>query len=169
MEIERQFLVNNLPVLPAECDRLRQGYVALLPEIRIRQIGMHHFTLTVKRGAGLIREEWETEISRKEFDSLAQRLQPGTQLIEKRRYRIPLANGLAAELHVHEGHLTGFNYVEVEFPSTREAVSFIPPVWFGREVTEDARFSYGALAQSDGMKIVEQILREQSWKFRDIT
>ena len=87
MEIERQFLVDNLPQLPEKYELLRQGYVALWPEIRIRQIGDSRFWLTVKRGAGLVREEWETEISSQEFDSLAKRLCPGTCMIEKRRYK----------------------------------------------------------------------------------
>ena len=154
MEIERQFLVDRLPHLPEDCEFLRQGYVALLPEIRVRQIGDRRFQLTVKRGAGLVREEWETEISRQEFDSLSERLCPGTCMIEKRRYKIPLADGLVAELHVHAGHLAGFNYVEVEFPDVERAKQFVPPVWFGREVTEDARFSYGTLAQENGLEIL---------------
>ena len=158
MEIERQFLVNTLPALPTEYESLRQGYVAILPEIRIRQIGESQFTLTVKRGAGLVREEWETSISREEFDSLALRLYPNTKMIEKRRYRFPFANGGTAELHVHDGHLEGFNYVEVEFSTEAEAKAFEPPPWFGREVTEDVRFSYGTLAREDGMEIVRQIL-----------
>ena len=57
MEIERQFLVNDLPPLPAECETIRQGYVALEPEIRIRQIGTAQYVLTVKRGAGLVRRD----------------------------------------------------------------------------------------------------------------
>ena len=158
MEIERQFLVTELPPLPTECEFLRQGYVALLPEIRIRQIGESRFTLTVKRGAGLVREEWETDISRQEFDSLANRLLPETLVIEKRRYTIPLDNGAMAELHVHEEHLKGLNYVEVEFDTREAASAFIPPAWFGREVTEDARFSYGTLARKDGMEVIGQIL-----------
>lgn len=158
MEIERQFLVVALPPLPNEHDHIRQGYVALLPEIRIRQIGDSHFMLTVKRGAGLVREEWETEISREEFESLAGRLQPGTQMITKRRYHIHLADGLVAEFHAHEGHLTGFDYVEVEFTNIETAKAFEPPSWFGREVTKDARFSYGTLARNDGMEIVKQIM-----------
>ena len=168
MEIERQFLVKTLPVLPSEYESLRQGYVALLPEIRIRQLGGARFTLTVKRGAGLVREEWETEISRTEFDSLAMRLCPDTVMIEKRRYRILLADGHTAELHVHEGHLAGFSYVEVEFPTEQAANCFEPPAWFGREVTEDARFSYGTLARKDGMEFVRQILEGQEWKSKDI-
>ena len=159
MEIERQFLVDRLPQLPEEYELLRQGYVALLPEIRIRQIGDSHFWLTVKRGAGLVREEWETEISRQEFESLSERLCPGTCMIEKRRYKIPLADGLVAELHVHAGHLTGFNYVEVEFSDVEGAKKFVPPTWFGREVTDDVRFSYGTLAQARGMDIVREILQ----------
>ncbi len=161
MEIERQFLVKTLPALPTEYESLRQGYVALLPEIRIRQLSESRFTLTVKRGTGLVREEWETELSRQEFDSLAMRLCPDTVMIEKRRYRIPLADGYTAELHVHAGHLAGFSYVEVEFPTEAAAISFEPPLWFGREVTEDARFSYGTLAQKDGRKIVRQLMTEE--------
>jgi CYTH domain-containing protein len=161
MEIERQFLVDRLPQLPEKYELLRQGYVALLPEIRIRQIGDSHFQLTIKRGAGLVREEWEMEISRQEFDSLAKRLCPGTCMIEKRRYKIPLEDGWVAELHVHAGHLSGFNYVEVEFPDVETAQKFVPPSWFGGEVTEDARFSYGTLAQANGMEIVQELLQHK--------
>ena len=54
MEIERQFLASALPPLLKAYDRIRQGYVALLPEIRIRQIADSHFMLTIKHGAGLV-------------------------------------------------------------------------------------------------------------------
>ena len=168
MEIERQFLVKTLPALPPEYESLRQGYVAFLPEIRIRQIGESRLTLTVKRGAGIVREDWKTEISRTEFDSFAAHLCPDTAMIEKRRYCIPLTDGYTAELHVHGGHLLGFSYVEIEFPTEQVASGFEPPPWFGHEATEDVRFSYGALARKDGMEIVRQILNEQEWKFKDI-
>ena len=157
MEIERQFLVTELPSLPKEYESLRQGYVAFLPEIRIREINGSRFLLTVKRGAGLVREEWETDISRDEFDSLAARLYPETCMIEKRRYRIPLEDGRTAELHVHDGHLAGFSYVEVEFPTTENAEAFQPPSWFGREVTEEPRFSYMALVQGNAAEIVKHL------------
>ena len=82
MEIERQFLVTHIPSLPKEYESIRQGYVAFLPEIRIREINERRFLLTVKRGAGLVREEWETDILKAEFDSLAARLYPETCMIE---------------------------------------------------------------------------------------
>ena len=64
--------------------------------------------------------------------------------------------------------MAGFSYVEVEFPTEQAANCFEPPSWFGREVTEDARFSYGTLARKDGMEFVRQILEEQEWKSEDI-
>lgn len=161
MEIERQFLVNFIPPLPEDYEQLRQGYISLEPEIRIRQAGDHQFFLTVKRGNGLVREEWETEITVQEFVNLKERLQPGTLMIEKRRYRIALGNGLAAELHLHGRHLAGFHYVEVEFSSEEQARAFEPPDWFGREVTDDVRFSYGMLAKTDGLRMVKKLLEGQ--------
>ena len=158
MEIERQFLVETLPLLPDTYEELQQGYVSLEPEIRIRRIGNSQFLLTVKRGVGLVREEWETNISRQEYENLAARLYPETKMIEKRRYRVELKAGHIAELHVHGGHLAGFNYVEVEFSTVEEAKAFVPPYWFDREVTEDARFSYGTLAREDGMELVRRLL-----------
>lgn len=160
MELERQFLVEKLPVLPSIYEELQQGYVAPEPEIRIRKIGESHFVLTIKRGAGLVREEWETDISQQEYENLATRLYPGTRMIEKRRYHIALKDGRIAELHVHDGHLAGFNYVEVEFTTVEDAENFVPPEWFGREVTEDARFSYGTLAHEDGMELVRRLMAD---------
>lgn len=164
MEIERQFLVAAIPVLPRKYDSILQGYVSVLPEIRIRQVrtpdDTETFFLTVKRGTGLSREEWETQISSTEFAHLVERLEPDTDFIEKRRYFIPLEDGHVAEFHRHEAALKGFNYVEVEFASEEEAHAFMPPDWFGREVTEDPRFTYGRLVRADGPELAKEILAE---------
>lgn len=162
MEIERQFLVDAIPVLPREYDMILQGYVSTLPEIRIRQVrtpdNRERYFLTVKRGAGLSREEWETQITSTEFSHLIERLEPDTEFIEKRRYRLPLYDGRMAEFHRHEAALKGFDYVEVEFSSEEEARAFAPPAWFGREVTEDSRFTYSRLARVDGPELAQKIL-----------
>ena len=64
----------------------------------------------------------------------------------KRRHRIPVATGLTAELDVYEGPCSGLQTVEVEFSSESQADEFVPPVWFGREVTGDARYTNAGLA-----------------------
>lgn len=164
MEIERQFLVDIIPSLPNEYESILQGYVSLLPEIRIRAVrpmqGDEKFYLTVKRGSGLVREEWETAISSREFSHLVECLEHGTLFIEKRRYRLPLEDGHTAEYHRHGGHLKGFDCVEVEFDSEEEARAFEPPYWFGREVTEDARFTYGNLACVNGFQLAKMIMSQ---------
>lgn len=161
VEIERQFLVRQLPELPATGEYLAQGYLTWEPEIRFRSVNRTAFFLTVKRGAGLTREELEMGIDAEEYENLKARQLPGTLLIEKRRYRLPLEDGSVAELFVHEGALAGFCYVEVEFPNEENARRFRPPSWFGREVTDDARFSYGTLASSDGADIVRALVQEE--------
>ncbi len=72
--------------------------------------------------------------------------------------KLPQLPDTYEELHVHGGHLAGFSYVEVEFSTVEKAKGFVPPDWFGRKVTEDARFSYGTLANEDGMEVVRRLL-----------
>jgi CYTH domain-containing protein len=63
----------------------------------------------------------------------------------KRRYRIPIASGLTAELDVYKGVRAGLQVVEVEFSSESQASAFTPPPWFGQEVTHDARYTNAEL------------------------
>jgi len=64
----------------------------------------------------------------------------------KRRYRISIASGLIAELDVYEGVRAGLRVVEVEFSSESQARAFMPPPWFGQEVTQDVRYTNAELA-----------------------
>ena len=89
-EIERKFLVPNLPSLDGvRFAEIVQGYLAVEPEgaeVRIRRSGDRHYE-TVKTGAGLRRGELEIEITPGQFTALW----PATQnrRIEKVRYEIP--------------------------------------------------------------------------------
>jgi CYTH domain-containing protein len=47
---------------------------------------------------------------------------------------------------VYSGALTGLMVAEVEFPSEEAARAFVPPAWFGREVTNDSRYKNRRLA-----------------------
>lgn len=146
MEIERKFLIaasaSELPAGP--WTPLRQGYLASGPdgEVRLRDAG-GALTLTVKSGVGLVREEREVELTAPQFETLWP-LTEGRR-IEKQR-AVMLAGDLRYELDVFEGALAGLALAEVEFPSAEAARAFRPPVWFGAEVTEDARYSNAALA-----------------------
>ena len=147
IERERKFLVDEIPAdidLRDHCD-LRQGYlVAGAPAaVRVRDAGATGCTLTVKAGVGAERVELERPISREEFDA-AWPITEGRR-ITKRRHRIAL-EGHVIELDVFGGDLVGLVVAEVEFPTADALAEFVPPRWFGREVTDDDRYGNGALA-----------------------
>ncbi|MER7048135.1 CYTH domain-containing protein [Streptomyces jumonjinensis] len=150
VEIERKFLIQqddayrDLPAVP-----VRQGYLARGSdaEARIRSEGTD-LSLTVKKGSGLERLEFEVTIDREQFDALW----PATEgcRVRKARRAVPLAGGRTAYVDVFEGHLAGLITAEVEFPDRRGAASFEPPAWFGAEVTGDKRYSNQVLS-SEGL------------------
>ncbi|MCL2703567.1 MAG: CYTH domain-containing protein [Defluviitaleaceae bacterium] len=146
IEIERRFLPDypdfDLNVYPRV--EITQGYISFEPAIRLRGMGDEHY-LTVKTRGTIIRGEYEIPLSKGQFDFLWLKTEPGT--ISKTRYKIPLDAGLTAELDIYYGDLQGLITVEVEFPTVKEAQSFIPPWWFGKEVTDDHRYANNNLAK----------------------
>lgn len=146
-EVERKWLVTELPELTGlRGKEVRQGYIAVTPdgtEVRVRQKGDEYFQ-TIKSDGGLVRLELEIELTSAQYDVLWQAT-PGRRL-EKTRYEIAL-DGAKIELDVYKGDLAGLVVVEVEFASVRDSEKFLPPAWFGPEVTEDKRYKNKNLAQ----------------------
>lgn len=150
-EIERKFLINTLPeamdLSGYACYEIEQAYISRNPTIRIRKLNETHI-FTFKQAAtgadGLERFEFERELSRAEYENLLSKTEG--YIIKKKRYIIPLENGLKAELDIYEDQLEGFMNVEVEFGSVEGAKAFEAPEWFGEEVTHDRRYSNAALS-----------------------
>ena len=151
MEIERKFLVSELP---AGLDgyphvEIEQGYLCTSPTVRIRRAG-DAFILTVKErvaaegSVALHNREEEFALSADKYEALKAKTD-GTFVL-KTRYRIPLDGGLTAELDLFHGRHEGLRLVEVEFPDTAEANRFVKPGWFGDEVSQDRRYRNSHLA-----------------------
>ena len=154
IEIERKFLVEHIPTDLAShpCDEIEQGYLAITGEgleVRVRRYGRHRY-LTIKSGAGRLRVEEEIEIDERRFGSLWP-LTDGRR-IQKRRYLIPAEDGRRIELDLYEGPLAGLVTAELEFDSPAAAEAFVPPAWFGRDVTDDPRYKNRQLAV-DGLPV----------------
>ena len=145
MEIERKFLLASIPenLDDYESDDIKQAYVSRNPTVRVRQIGKE-YVLTVKSMGQMIQEEFELPLSGLQFNNLWSKIEPG--IIDKKRYYIPLSDSLTAEFDVYFGALAGLFTVEVEFSTENDAMMFSPPVWFGKEVTFDGRFSNSSLS-----------------------
>ncbi|MGE0059553.1 MAG: adenylate cyclase [Dehalococcoidia bacterium] len=143
LEIERRFLVEAPPEDAASYPHaeLLQGYVSFYfesadgTEVRLRSEGSS-FVETLKRGSGGVRWESEREIDRAEFE--ARWPQVGDRFVSKTRYRLP--GGI--ELDVFHGRFEGLACAEVEFPDEAASRAFEPPPWFGREITDDVRYTH---------------------------
>ncbi len=152
MEIERKFLVKTMPenLETFEKKDISQGYISdIEPTIRIRKLGDKHI-LTIKSVANvekdkqhLMNNEIEFEISKEKFDKLSTKVDDN--FIEKTRYYINLGE-VTAELDVYHNALSPLVTVEVEFKSETQALDFMPPNWFGLDVTKDIRYKNFSLS-----------------------
>lgn len=146
MEIERKFLLDELPPELGEGRAIEQGYLAIGDdgvEVRVRRHGDER-TLTIKSGPAHVRTEEELEIDERRFGALWP-LTEGRR-VEKTRHRVDLGEGLTAEIDVYGGAHEGLLVGEVEFPDEEASERFDPPSWLGREITGDARYANQRLA-----------------------
>ncbi len=145
VEIERKFLVKYIPNLDGlKKLYIKQGYISTKPVLRIRQQD-EKYVFTFKGKGDLIRKEIEEEITKQEFDNLFKKIE-GNPII-KTRYIVKIDNNLKAELDIYEGVLKGFKNVEVEFNSIEQANSFIPPDWFGEDITKNEKYTNAYLSK----------------------
>jgi adenylate cyclase len=147
-EIERKFLVKELPpnLKNYKSKPIEQGYVAVKrdgTQVRLRKAGTRQ-TLTLKRGRGRKRQEWEVDLIPEQFDELW----PATEgrRLRKTRYDVPYGD-YTIEIDIYAGRNKGLIVAEVEFDDEKQCEKFEPPDWFGREVSEKWRYSNVRLAR----------------------
>ncbi len=148
IEIERKFLVitdtykaeafNNTSII--------QGFLNTDKErtVRVRIKGERGF-LTVKGKStndGLMRFEWEKEISKTDAESLLQLCEKG--IIDKMRYEVKVQNHIF-EVDEFSGDNKGLIIAEVELNPEDE--TFIKPKWLGQEVTGDIKYYNSQLSK----------------------
>ena len=168
MEIEKKFLIKSLPELNQYKKKgIEQGYLCREPVVRIRKSN-NDYILTYKSKKGLNQdnaiqnEEIEMPLNEEAYRHLCEKADH--QLVKKTRYLIPLNNDLVAELDVFEGRLEGLVFAEVEFPSEEAAKSFVPPEWFGEDVSSDRMFSNGYLSEVKDYSEWNQIWQKEKEK-----
>ena len=145
MEIERKFLVHELPeglhLYPKQ--RIEQAYLCTDPVLRIRRKADNYY-LTYKGPGLLSREEHEFPLTEDAYLHLLQKVDGSC--IAKDRYCIPYG-GYTIELDVFDEPFAPLVLAEVEFPSEAEANAFQPLAWFDREVTYDPSYTNAALSR----------------------
>ena len=158
MEIERKFLIEKLPDLSEAFDvwKIEQAYLADKPTLRIRKKN-DEYILTYKNRkktdeTGLetvaaVNEEIEIPLPESIYEHLLKK-KIGHK-VKKTRYLFRLDEKHKIELDVFEGRLEGLVMAEVEFTDVADANSFVPPKWFGKEVSGDKRYTNKSLSKAD--------------------
>ncbi|QDW73437.1 CYTH domain-containing protein [Lachnospiraceae bacterium KGMB03038] len=146
MEIERKYLVRKLPdhLDSYPCRRIEQGYLCIEPVVRIRRDD-DRCELTYKSKGLMIREEHNLPLTQEAYQHMLPKIDG--RLIQKKRYLLPLPGSLTAELDLFEGELAPLQLVEVEFPDEETANAFIPPDWFGEDVTFSSKYHNSNLSR----------------------
>ncbi len=150
LEIERKYLLQSMPQLPATARayRMEQGYFADEPG-RLRRSrapdGTVTYTHTVKKGVGLVREEIERELTPDEFKSLWPRT--AGRRLTKTRTKVPEDN-LVWEIDDYDA--LDLVIAEVELPTADTKVTV--PDWLAphiiREVTGEPAYQNYEIATS---------------------
>lgn len=146
MEIERKFLI---PTLPADLEQyashlIEQGYLSTSPVVRIRRQD-DEYILTYKGEGLMVREEYNLPLTADSYAHLKEKIDGN--LISKRRYLIPIDDDLTIELDIFSSPFEPLVLAEVEFPDEETANAFVPPAWFGTEVTYDGKYHNSYLSR----------------------
>ncbi|MBQ8982762.1 MAG: CYTH domain-containing protein [Lachnospiraceae bacterium] len=162
MEIERKFLIKELPYTSSELqhfphDVITQGYLCTSPVLRIRQKNQDYI-FTYKSAGLMTREEIEAPLTKESFKQLLTKCDGS--IIQKTRYKIPESQTgksdkqLTIELDLFHGELEGLMLAEVEFRSEEEAVKYQAPEWFYLEVTHSNTFHNSTISHSPAEEIL---------------
>ena len=147
MEIERKFLIKDLPenLNQYAFHTLEQGYLNTDPVVRVRRED-DDFYLTYKGKGFLAREEYNLPLNVEAYAHLVKK--SDGNIIRKKRYLIPIGgSGLTIELDVFDVPFAPLILAEVEFECIEQAQAFVPPEWFGEDVTENREYSNSYLSQ----------------------
>lgn len=138
MEIEKKFLIAEIPdnLEQYQHCEIEQGYLNQEPVLRIRKKD-DAFILTYKSKGMMVRQEEEFPLTEEAYVHLRDKIDG--RLIKKTRYLIPYRE-YTVELDVFHGAMAPLVMAEVEFATESEANEFLPPQWFGEEVTFEKKY-----------------------------
>ena len=146
MEIERKFLIKKLPdnLTSYKARKIEQAYLCSDPVVRVRRDNDDYY-LTYKSKGMIVREEYNLPLTKEAYGHLLAKADGN--IITKTRYEIPEKDNLTIELDVFEGKFDGLLLAEVEFASEEEALGYIPPEWFGEDVSNSTKYHNSTLSR----------------------
>lgn len=145
MEIERKFLIDKIPFNIEDYDShlIEQAYLCTEPVVRIRRQDDTYY-MTYKSKGFLSREEYNLPLTEESYIHLLKKADGN--IITKERYIIPY-DKYKIELDIFKDGFNGLVLAEVEFDTEDEANNFVPPEWFGEDVTYSPQYYNSTLSR----------------------
>lgn len=146
MEIERKFLIQKIPfdLTGYRKSEIEQAYLCTKPVVRIRKSDDEYY-LTYKGKGKIAREEYNLPLNEEAYLHLREKADGN--ILTKTRYEIPTEDKLIIELDVFYGKFQGLILAEVEFETMEQANAYVPPEWFGRDVSITGEYQNSKLSQ----------------------
>jgi CYTH domain-containing protein len=178
LEIEKRFLLKPVDIeellkskdLLFKKVKIEQFYVSSSKDgvERYRKVG-DSFIHTIKRGFGLIREEYEERITKKEYLNQKRKVQ-NKRLIKKDRYITHFEDNIL-EIDSFKGFLKGLLILEVEFYDKKSFEEFKFPEFLKpfliRDITNDIEFTNGYLSKVSVIPSIKYELKDVFWKIEN--
>ena len=127
---------------------LEQAYLCTEPVVRVRRSDDSYY-MTYKSKGLLSREEYNLPLTLESYEHL--KAKADGNIIRKKRYLIPTRSAkgeeLTIELDVFAEPFAGLCLAEVEFASEEQANGFVPPEWFGEDVTYSTEYHNSTLSK----------------------
>lgn len=154
-EIEKKWLISadniQYDLKKAEVFEIEQTYICFEPEMRVRKIDNgEQYSFAIKRNMssdGMIRDEYETNINREEYENLVAKKEENTITIHKTRYQFLDDSGELVAIDIFHDELEGLAYMEIEFATEEEAEAYETPDWVIKDVTDDRYYKNGYLVR----------------------
>ena len=152
IEIERKWLfdMESIPkTIPCIGEYLyEQAYLSTNPEVRIRKkqdlfnkSKVTTYVLCLKSKGSLSRIEVQKSVTKDEFEQLMEIGKLSSHDFIKKQPKRFVVDGHILTVGISDlDRPTKFCYGEIEFESELEANNFVPPDWFGKEVTDDQSY-----------------------------
>jgi adenylate cyclase len=166
-ELELRFLALDLPdfLTKAESAVIEDIYMPIDADhcqLRLRSKGSRfEITKKVPLNENDLSEMIEYTIPLSEAEYLALGQVRG-KVLKKQRFNIQM-EGARVEVGVYLGLLEGLVVIDVEFDDRDQKERFVPPSWFGSEVTNDKSLAGGELC-GVSLEDLEIKLNRYNWK-----
>ena len=136
-EIERVYLVKYLP---GDLKKYKPIQIQVgdfydsnsVDALKIRKKGDMYEIIKKEKISDYEKKEHVINIKKKEFDAL---IKATVQNHKKERYFYPFGDKHICEIDIYKNKLNGYVRLEVEFKNRKDMDNFIPPEWFGEEIT----------------------------------